>query len=71
MLLSGARPKRRCAHAYLRRGYATLGTTDAEISLLLTAYSALNSPYPINAADVYYIRDSSCITLWLHHNHSQ
>ena len=30
----------------------------------------IHSPYPIHAADGYYIRDSSCITLlWLQHNH--
>jgi len=30
----------------------------------------IHSPYPIHAADGYYIRDSSCKTLlWLQHNH--
>jgi len=30
ILLSGARPKHRCTHSYLRRGFATLGATGAE-----------------------------------------
>jgi len=38
ILLSGTRPKRRCTPIYLGRCYATLGVTDAETSLLLTAY---------------------------------
>jgi len=38
ILLSGTRPKRRCTLAYLRRGFATLGATGAETSLLLTAH---------------------------------
>jgi len=35
-LLSGTRPKRRCTRTYLGHGYATLGGTSAETSLLLT-----------------------------------
>ena len=35
IFLSGTR---RCTHSYLRRYYASYGTTGAEISLLLTAY---------------------------------
>jgi len=48
ILLSGTRW---CTHAYLRRGYATIGATGAETSLLLNAYCAWDCPYPIHAAD--------------------
>jgi len=43
-------------HTYLRRCDATLGVTDAETSLLLTA---LNSPHPIHAPYVHYTRNST------------
>jgi len=59
ILLSGARPKRRCTHSYLRRCFATLDATGAETSLLLTA---LNSPHPIHTVDGHYTRNSK-----LHH----
>jgi len=45
-------------HTQLRRSYATLDATGAEI-LLLFKCSALNCPYPIHAADGYYIRNST------------
>ena len=48
-------------HTYLRRCYATLGATEAETSLLLTA---LNSPHPIHAANGYYTRNSSWWIQW-------
>jgi len=38
ILLLDTRPERRCTPIYLRRCYVTLGVTDAETSLLLTAY---------------------------------
>jgi len=53
----------------LRRANVPLGVHVSQVEN--PWHRALNNPYPIYAADGYYTRDSSCITLlWLHHNHN-